>query len=74
MNKIGIIFAIKEELEAALSNFELVDEYKIFDLTFYDCKLQEKECVLVECGIGKVNAARCSQILIELLDILNSED
>ena len=34
MNKIGIIFAIKEELEAALSNFELVNEYKIFDLTY----------------------------------------
>ena len=69
MNKIGIIFAIKEELEAALSNFELVNEYKIFDLTFYDCKLQEKECVLVECGIGKVNAARCSQILIDNIEV-----
>lgn len=69
MSKIGIIFAIKEELEAALSKFELVNEYKIFDLSFYDCKLKEKECILVECGIGKVNAARCSQILIDNLEV-----
>ena len=69
MNKIGIIFAIKEELEATISKLEIVNEYKIFDLTFYDCKLKEKECVLVECGIGKVNAARCTQILIDNIEV-----
>ena len=69
MNKIGIIFALKEELEATLSNFELINEYKIFDLTFYECKLKNKECILVECGIGKVNAARCTQILIDNIEV-----
>lgn len=31
--------------------------------------MKEKECVLVECGIGKVNAARCSQILIDNIEV-----
>ena len=34
--KIGIIFAMKEELDALLKVLTLVKEYKIFDLTFYE--------------------------------------
>lgn len=69
MNKIGLIFAMKEELDEVLKYVDKINEYKIFDLDFYECKYNEKECVLVECGIGKVNAARCSQILIDNLEV-----
>ena len=64
MNKVGIIFAMKEELEAVLKKMTLINEYKIFDLTFYECSFDNRTCVLVESGIGKVNASRCTQVLI----------
>lgn len=69
MNKIGIIFAMKEELDAVLNKMELINQYKIFDLEFYECKYKNRECVLVECGIGKVNAARCTQIVIDNIKV-----
>ena len=69
MNKIGIIFAMKEELEATKKYLDCTNEYKIFDLEFYECKYKDKECILVECGIGKVNAARCTQILIDNIEV-----
>lgn len=69
MNRIGIIFAMKEELEATLEKMKVVNEFKIFDLDFYECEFNNKTCMLVECGIGKVNAARCSQILIDNLEV-----
>ena len=69
MNKIGIIFAMKEELEAVLKKVKLINSYKIFDLEFYECEYKNKSCVLVECGIGKVNAARCTQIIIDNIKV-----
>ena len=69
MNKIGLIFALKEELDEVIKYMKVINEFKIFDLTFYECTYEKKECILVECGIGKVNAARCSQILIDNLKI-----
>ena len=69
MKKIGLIVAMKEELNAALEEFEVVNEFKIFDMTFYECKSKNKTCILVQCGVGKVNAARCAQILIDKLEI-----
>ena len=35
MNKIGIIFAMKEELDALKEYLEITNEYKIFELNFY---------------------------------------
>ena len=67
--KIGIIFALKEELEALLKVLTLKKQYEIFDLTFYECELDNKEIVLVESGIGKVNSARTTQILIDNMKV-----
>ena len=67
--KIGIIFALKEELEALLKVLTLKKQYEIFDLTFYECELDNKEIVLVESGIGKVNSARTAQILIDNMKV-----
>ena len=67
--KIGIIFALKEELEALLKVVNLKKEYNIFDLTFYECELDEKQIIMVESGIGKVNSARTTQILIDNMKV-----
>ena len=69
MKKFGIIFAMKEELDEFLKLVDLKKEEKIYDLTFYKCKLNKKDLVLVECGIGKVNAARCAQVLIDKMNV-----
>lgn len=65
MKKLGIIFAMQEELLALKEYLILEKEYKIFNLTFYEGKINNKDCVLVQSGIGKVNAARATQILID---------
>ncbi len=69
MKRIGVIFAMKEELDELLKRMRLEREYSIFDLTFYECSFKNLECVLVESGIGKVNAARCTQILIDNMQV-----
>jgi nucleoside phosphorylase len=58
MNKIGIIFAMYEELEEMLKLVKLNKINKIYDLDFYECTINDKECILVESGVGKVNASR----------------
>ncbi len=69
MKKIGIIFAMKEELDALLEDIEITNEYNIFDLTFYEGMIKDNQCILVESGIGKVNAARSCQILIDNMQV-----
>lgn len=69
MKKIGIIFAMDEELQELLKYLEIKNEYLIFDLKFYEGYIDNIECVLVESGVGKVNAARCCQILIDNMKV-----
>jgi hypothetical protein len=47
-----------EELEAMLKLVKLNKVNKIYDLDFYECTINDKECILVESGVGKVNASR----------------
>ena len=42
-----------------------IEEKDLFNLQFFTGKIEEAECVLVECGEGKVNAARTTQIMID---------
>ena len=69
MAKIGIIFAMKEELEALEKQINIKNEYNIFDCIFYEATINNHQLVLVEAGIGKVNAARCCQILIDNMEV-----
>lgn len=65
MEKIGIIVAMEEEKNAVqelMEDFELEESY---ELDFYKGKIQGKKCILVQSGVGKVNAARTAQILID---------
>lgn len=67
--KIGIIAAENEEMLAIKNIMEEISEEKFFNLTFYSGNIHNRECVLVECGVGKVNAARTTQILIDNFSI-----
>jgi len=69
MNKIGLIFAMEEELVELLKYLDLKNEYNIFDLKFYEGIINNNHCILVESGVGKVNAARCTQILIDNMKV-----
>lgn len=67
--KIGIIFALQEELVELKKYLKIVNEYDIFNLHFFEAKSNNIDIVLVECGVGKVNAARTTQILIDNMKV-----
>lgn len=69
MKKVGIIFAMEEELKALKKYLKLEKEYNIFELKFYEGIINNTYCVLVESGVGKVNAARTTQILIDNIKV-----
>ena len=69
MKRIGIIFAKKEELDSLLKYLKIEKEYNIFDLKFYEGMIHNNYCILTESGVGKVNSARCTQILIDNMDV-----
>ena len=62
-NTIGIIGAMNEELEVLLKDMKNQKEVKRNDLTFYEGDLWGQHVVAVVSGVGKVNAASCTQIL-----------
>ena len=69
MKSIGIIFAMEEEMNELLPFISIEEVKKIYDLEFTIGKISNTNCVLVKCGIGKVNASRCTQVLIDNFDI-----
>lgn len=65
MNTIGIIGAMEEEIIAIRRKMKITDTITIASMEFYMGRIGEQNIVLVRCGIGKVNAAICTQILID---------
>lgn len=63
--KIGIIGAMSEEVEKLKNEMVVEEKVDRANMTFYHGELLGKEVVIVTCGIGKVNAAVCTQILID---------
>lgn len=66
---IGIIGAMREELDAILKDVKNVEEIKLKVRTFYKGQINNKDVVLVLAGIGKVNAAITTSLLIENFNI-----
>ena len=62
---IGIIVATDEELIEMKNIMDSYEEKDIYELTFVKGKINSKKVIVVKCGIGKVNAARTTQILID---------
>ena len=66
---IGIIGAMNEEIIELKSVMKEISEENIGNLLFYKGILEGKNVVLVESGIGKVNAAICATIMKEHFDV-----
>ena len=67
--KIGIIFAIEEEINEMKKISEITNEFEMFGIKFYETLISDKTCILALCGVGKVNSARCSQIIIDIMKV-----
>lgn len=72
---IGIIGAMDLEVEKLI---EAMTDKKVVDYarrTFYIGKLEGTDVVLARCGVGKVNAATCVQMMVDkfgITDIINT--
>lgn len=66
---IGIIAAVSEEMEAIKLKMSNIKEINIFNLKFFEGKIGNQKTILVKCGVGKVNAARTTQIMIDKFGI-----
>ena len=62
---IGIIGAMQEEVEQIVAVMDVEREETKASMTFKAGKLSGKDVVIVVSGIGKVNAAICTQILVD---------
>ena len=69
MKKYGIIAAMKEEMQEIENIMTQKQTHKIYELDFVKGKINNTDVVLVEAGVGKVNAARTTQILIDNFEV-----
>ena len=69
MTKLGIIGAMQEEVETLLALMENKKELRKAGSVFYEGILEGLNVVIVQCGVGKVNAAMCTQVLCDLFDV-----
>ena len=66
---VGIIVATEQEMKRTKLLMHNPTERKYNNLSFWEGKINEKDVILVKCGIGKVNAARTTQVLIDKFKI-----
>ncbi len=69
MKKIGIIGAMELEVEALKAKMDIRRKEEKASMEFLEGTLNETEVVIVRSGIGKVNAALCTQILCDFFDV-----
>ena len=69
MKKLGIIGAMSVEVETLKSEMKNLTVTKKAGMEFYDGTLEDLPVVVVQCGVGKVNAAMCAQVLCDCFDV-----
>ena len=69
MTKLGIIGAMSVEVETLKSEMKNLTVTKKAGMEFYDGTLEDLPVVVVQCGVGKVNAAMCAQVLCDCFDV-----
>ena len=69
MKKLGIIGAMQVEVEILLGAMENKKTVEKAGSVFYEGTLKGLPAVVVQCGVGKVNAAICTQILCDLFEV-----
>lgn len=67
--RIGIITATEEEITAIKKYITGSKVNKIFDLNFINGMIGKNEVIVCESGVGKVNASRTTQLLIDNYDV-----
>ena len=67
--KTGIIGAMDEEVATLKDALENEKTTKMAGMEFCEGTLDGKSVVVVKCGIGKVNAGTCAQLLINVFDV-----
>lgn len=65
MQRIGIILAMQEEFGEVNKIMVTSEEKLILGISFIIGKIEGQNCVIAQSGIGKVNAARVTQIMID---------
>lgn len=65
---IGVIGAMDEEIKLFEEHFENKREKRIAGTRFVFGKINNKNTVIARSGVGKVNAAMCTQIMIDKFD------
>ena len=69
MTKLGIIGAMQVEVEILLGAMENQTSAEKAGCTFYEGTMNGLDVVVVQCGVGKVNAAMCAQVLCDLYNV-----
>ena len=67
--KIGVIGAMKSEVEDLLAAMRIKRRVKRAGMEFSEGTLGGREAVVVQSGMGKVNAGICAQLLIESFSV-----
>ena len=65
MKKLGIIGAMTVEVENLKAKLQQLQISQKAGMEFYEGTLEGLPCVVVQCGVGKVNAAMCVQLLCD---------
>ncbi|MDF2837958.1 MAG: Adenosylhomocysteine nucleosidase [Paenibacillus sp.] len=63
--RIGIIGAMAEEIERLHEHVEVTNTFTKAGITYYVGQLHGKPVIYCKSGVGKVNAAVCTQLLID---------
>ena len=69
MTKLGIIGAMACEVEALKGKMENVTVGNHAGSEYYEGTLEGLPAVVVQCGVGKVNAAMCAQVLCSVYGV-----
>lgn len=69
LNKIGIIGAMDVEVEKLKADMSIEQVVKKANMEFCQGELRGKPAVVVKSGVGKVNAAVCTQILVDVFGV-----
>lgn len=65
MKTIGIIGAMQLEIDLLIEKIDSLGKDIVAGFTFYRGKISDVDVVITCCGVGKVNSASCTQILID---------
>lgn len=65
MKTVGIVVAMDEEREEIVNLMKDVELEQVYNLRFLKGTIEGKKCIVIKCGVGKVNAARVTQVMLD---------